>query len=245
MPMTLSVARTQPRPDSVVRRARQTGADAQNEIPVSASLGAYLRELQPFGKRQHFERNETIFHEGDRADRVYRVISGMVRICRHTPGGARHIADFILPGELIGFAEYADHPFSAEAVTPVTLTGYTRNSFERLVATTPVVRMQLVSLLTENLLSTQKQLFILGCQPAKQRVASFLLRLADRADVTAGERLDLAMGRLDIADHLGMAIETVCRIIAALRDDRIITVPYSHQLILNDLRALRALAFES
>ncbi|MGZ6021966.1 MAG: Crp/Fnr family transcriptional regulator [Rhizomicrobium sp.] len=245
MPMTLSVACTQPGPGSVTRRARQADAEVQDESRASTSLGAHLRELQPFSTRQHFERDETIFHEGDRADRVYRVISGMVRICRHTPGGARHIADFILPGELIGFADYANHPFSAEAVTPVTMTGYTRSSFERLAATTPAVRMQLVSLLTEALLNTQNQLFILGSQAAKQRVASFLLRLADRADVSTGERLDLDMGRLDIADHLGMTIETVCRVIAALRDDRIVTVPNSHQLILNDLRALRALAIES
>jgi len=134
------------------------------------------------------------------------------------------------------------HPYTAEAVTPVTLTAYTRTSFERLMSSTPAVRVQLVSLLSKTLLATQQQLFVLGCQTAKQRLASFLLRLADRTDVRAGERLDLAMGRLDIADHLGMTIETVCRAIAALRDARVITVPNSHQLILNDLRALRALS---
>jgi CRP-like cAMP-binding protein len=242
MPMTLSVAREQTQRPSMTHFVQQTGISASDESPASASLGFHLRQLQPFSTRLHFDRNETIFLEGEPAKRVYRVISGMVRVCRHAPNGARHIADFVLPGELIGFGEFAEHPYSAEAVTPATLTAYTRTSFERLTSSTPAVRAQLVSLLTRTLLATQQQLFVLGCQTAKQRLASFLLRLADRTDVTAGERLDLAMGRLDIADHLGMTIETVCRAIAALRDARVLTVPNSHQLILNDLRALRALS---
>jgi CRP-like cAMP-binding protein len=242
MPMTLSVARERTQRPSIVQCLERTVVAASDESPTSVSLGFHLRQLQPFSTRQHFDRNETIFLEGERAERVYRVISGMVRVCRHAPNGARHIADFVLPGELIGIGEFTEHPYTAEAVTPVALTAYTRTSFERLMSSTPAVRVQLVSLLSKTLLATQQQLFVLGCQTAKQRLASFLLRLADRTDVTAGERLDLAMGRLDIADHLGMTIETVCRAIAALRDARVITVPNSHQLILNDLRALRALS---
>jgi CRP-like cAMP-binding protein len=97
------------------------------------------------------------------------------------------------------------------------------------------VRVRLVSLLSTTLLTAQKQLFVLGSQTARQRIASFVLRLADRGDVTRGERFD-------IVDHLGMTIETLCRAIAALRDDRVITVPNSHQLILNDIAASRAIA---
>jgi CRP-like cAMP-binding protein len=213
------------------------------EGPRGAStLGTLLQELRLSGIRLDFRRNQTIFSEGDRADFVYKIISGVARICRHTSNGDRHITDFALPGELIAFAECSEHTFTAETVTPVTVTSYRRGSFDRLVETNLEVRTQLYSLLTASLLSSHHQLFVLGCQSAKERLASFLIRLANRTFVGAGQRLELAMGRHDIADHLGLTIETVCRAIAALKNEQLIIVPNSHQLILNNLAALRVLA---
>jgi CRP-like cAMP-binding protein len=235
MPMTLSAAPNHAQIRSLDSRIRPVQLDGGEDQPVSTTLASYLRKLRPFSTRQHFGRNEVIFQEVDPTERVYRGISGMVRTCRHTANGTRHVADFVLPGELIANAECAEHPFTAEAITPVTLIGYARSSFDRLASSVPAVRVRLVSLLSTNLLTAQRQLFVLGSQTARQRIASFVLRLADRGDVTRGERLD-------IADHLGMTIETLCRAIAALRDDRVITVPNSKQLILNDIAASRAIA---
>ncbi|HEV2560591.1 MAG TPA: cyclic nucleotide-binding domain-containing protein [Rhizomicrobium sp.] len=212
---------------------------------VPITLNDHLRALQPYSARQRFNRGETIFSEGDPANHVYKVLSGTVRICRHAADGRRYIFDFMMPGDLIGFLECPDQPITAEAVTEVTLISYPKSSFDRLAASSAEVRTRLLCHLSASLRTVQQHLFVLGCQNAKERVASFLLRLADRNDVGAGQRLDLTMGRQDIADHLGLTIETVCRAIAVLRNDRLVTIPNTHQIILNDIRALRALAIEA
>ncbi len=215
---------------------------SDNIVQAPGSLNHHLRVLHQFSTQQHFARNETIFSEGERADRFYKIISGTVRLCRHSPDGKRHIADFYLPGDLVGFVEFSAHPYSAEAVTEATLCSYPRNQLERLSATDPEIRLRVLSHLSASLLAAQQHLFVLSCRNAKERFAEFLLRLAERTDVGRGDRLDLAMGRQDIADHLGLTIESVCRAIATLKSDGLVTVPNTHQLILNDIEKLRALA---
>jgi CRP-like cAMP-binding protein len=214
-------------------------SDATSKVNL---LGEHLRALRATGTRQHFGRNEQIFGEGDPADRVCMIVSGTVRLCRHTASGRRHISDFAAAGDLIGFGERPHQSHAAEAVTPVIVTTYRRSNLEQLAGANPKVRSSLCSLLAANLFAAQRQLCVLGCQNAKERLASFLLHLADRMQTQAGELLNLPMGRLDIADHLGLTIETVCRAIAALKADRIVLVPTAHQLILSNVVALRALA---
>ena len=228
------------------------GQEAPNQYqPLNAQAGDapvtlhdHLRALQSCSARRQFARNETIFSEGDSADYVHKIVSGTVRICRHAADGRRNIAEFLLPGDLLGFQECADQPATAEAVTEVTLISYPRNRLDRLAESSAAVRSRLLCHLSANLLEAQHHLFVLGCQCAKERVASFLLRLADRTDIFQGDRLDLTMGRQDIADHLGLTIETVCRAISVLRGEGVVTVPNSHQIIINDMAALRVLAVE-
>jgi len=160
------------------------------------------------------------------------------------PDGRRYIVDFIFPGDVMGFVESPDLPVSAEAVSDVTLVSFPRICFDRLARESAEVRSQLLCHLSANLLSAQQHMFVLGCQKAKERVASFLLRLADRIDLAYGDRLDLPMSRQDIADHLGLTIETISRMFTALRNEGVILVPNTHQIVLRDLVTLRALAAE-
>ena len=91
-------------------------------------------------------------------------------------------------------------------------------------------------------MAMQRHLVVLGCQSAKERVASFLLLLTDRSGTKPGDRLDLPMGRQDIASHLGLTIETVCRAITELKREGLIAVPSLNQIVINNSHALRALA---
>ena len=158
--------------------------------------------------------------------------------------GRRYIVDFLVPGDLMGFVESPDLPASAEAVTETALVAYPRVYFDRLAKENEAVRTQLPCYLSTNLLTAQQHMFVLGCQKAKERVASFLLRLADRMDLVCGDRLDLPMSRQDIADHLGLTIETISRMITALRNDGAVLIPNTQQIVLRDMAALRALAAE-
>lgn len=243
MPITLSAARSNPSSAHVFDHLFSADIPhAEKTAPVT--LTDYLQKISNFGARQQFERNETIFNQDDTAENVYRILSGTVRLCRYMPDGRRYIVDFLMPGDLMGFVESPDQPVSAEAVTEVTLIAYPRVCFDRMAQENAAVRSQLLCHISSNLLTAHQHLFVLGCQKAKERVASFLLRLADRMDVIESERLDISMSRQDIADHLGLTIETISRMIASLRSDGAILVPNAHQIILRDVHALRALAAE-
>jgi len=239
MSTTLSLARIE---SGSRGEAWQFRRPAPSSLRGPVTMSEHLQMLREFSSRQQFSRNETIFSEGDTADHVYKLISGSVRLCRHMPDGRRHIAEFMLPGDFIGFVESTENPFTAEAITPVILTSYPRNQFDRLGDANPQVRANLLSLLATRLLIAQQHLFVLVCRNAKERFAEFLLRLAERTDVLWGAPMELTMGRQDIADHLGVTIESICRSIAALKKDGLVTVPNTHQLILNNVAKLRAVA---
>jgi CRP/FNR family transcriptional regulator, nitrogen fixation regulation protein len=214
----------------------------EHEDTNLSALGAHLSDLHPHCVRQRFTRNATIFSEGDHANRVYRVVEGVVRICSHTADGRRHISDFALSGEVFGIAESDSHGFSAETVNEAVLISYPRSTFDSLSRSNQDIGRSLLAHLYENLRVMRHHLLVLGCQDAKERMASFLLRLAERMGVPSGKKLELAMGRQDIADHLGLTIETICRAIRDLKNEGALVIPNSHQIILKDIPALRALA---
>ena len=212
--------------------------------PDAVTLVEFLHRAQLFGVRQNLPRNHTIFSEGDSTDQVYELVSGTVRLAKHTPGGRRHILDFVIPGEVFGLLEHSEHTVTAEAVTDVVLVSYSRSRLDKLAAGDPMLRRRILSAVSDDLLTAQQQLLILGCQDAREKMASFFLRLSGRAGLKNGTRLALPMGRQDIADHLGLTIETVCRTIRAFHRAGIATVPNVNEIVLTNLPALRALAVE-
>src|SRR5688572_1914709 len=95
-----------------------------------------LRSIEQYSARVRFAKNETIFNEGDDVGHAYKIISGMVRLCKHTQDGRRQIADFLLPETIFGIIDRGEYGFSAEAVTDVVLIAYPRVQIDRLTATT-------------------------------------------------------------------------------------------------------------
>ena len=208
----------------------------------AASLPEHLARLRDLGTVQRFSRNEPIFHEGDAARHILQIVSGTVRLCRHTPDGRRHVAEFVLAGDLCGVFGGATQSFTAEAVTDVIVIAYPRAQFDRMSESDPAFRAKVLSHLSTHLLSVQMHSFVLGCQNARERLASFILHLAERTGASRTGRVELTMGRQDIADHLGLTIETICRAITALKKERVLDVPNTHQIVLRNVDALSDLA---
>lgn len=194
--------------------------------------------LRKIGTVSSFARNTTIFNEGDVAEFSYRVITGAVRLCKMLADGRRQIAFFFMPGDYFALSDAGEHTFTAEAVSDVTVACYARRRMEGLCDEVPSVRKELVSRLHRDLSHAQNHLVMLGRQTAKERVASFLLILADRVQAKDGDTIDLPMGRQDIADYLGLTIETVCRALSDLKRIKLITTPSTHQAVLHDIKAL-------
>ena len=190
----------------------------------------------------HIGRGKTIFSDGDDAQYSYKIVEGAVRLSKIMLDGRRQIAEFALPGDMFGFECRDIYGLSAEAVTPVTLIRYSRAHIEKLGEEFSAVSRELMALLRQGWTSAQAHMVMLGRQTAKERVAAFLIALAERRKLKAGQPLDLPMGRQDIADYLGLTIETVCRTLTDLKNDGILAIPNRHQIVIRNPDELEAQA---
>jgi CRP-like cAMP-binding protein len=207
----------------------------------SSPIDEDLRALQQVGAKVRFSRGETIFNDGDEAANCYKVISGAVRLCKHMVDGRRQIADFLLAGDLFGFMQFGHYKFSAEAVGDVVLMCYPQRQIARLSSSMPNLRGRLLVLLSQRLLGMQDHLVVLGRQTAKERIASFLMHIAERSDAEENLAFSLPMSRQDIADYLGLTIETVCRMLSELKREKIIAIPNVGQIVVKDIASLHTL----
>ena len=205
-------------------------------------IAEHLNQLRDHGMRLRFQRNEMIFAEQDSATHIYSVTAGCVRLCRHVPDGRRHISDFMLPGDVFGVGEYQLYPFAAEAVNNVTVIAFPRPAFERLGEANPRLRTDLMVHYSAMLMRAQQHLFTASCQSARERMGSFIQHLFEQEQLVYGDCIDIPMNRQEIADHLGLTIETICRVLAAMRNGGILEIPNAHQLVVKRPDILRAIA---
>ncbi|MGA7663880.1 MAG: helix-turn-helix domain-containing protein [Pseudolabrys sp.] len=184
-------------------------------------------------------RDQTIVVEGDASDYIFLVISGVVRSFRSFQNGTRSIVSFYLPTEFFGLTNHPTHLLTAEAVTDANILFFKRSaSFSMAKRESQIADFLLTTTLTE-LRRTQKYSLQIS-KSAKGRVASFLVDLSKR--MRTQTCLDLPMSHKDIADHLGMTIETLSRIITQMENSGVIARGLSHDLILNNLQALAQMA---
>lgn len=174
-----------------------------------------------------------IYCQGEKARHLYRVEFGAVRVHRLLADGRRQIAVFHLPGEIFGFEADGIHHFFAEAVgaTGIRLAGF---------ATNAELSQQLLPLALRSMARAQEHLLVLGRQSAVERLAAFLLDIAERQGGL--KQLDLPMSRTDIGDYLGLTIETVSRAFSRLRAAGIIRLKSLRCIEIVDPAALRQMS---
>jgi len=165
-----------------------------------------------------YNRDQVIVCEGDAADYIFLVVDGIVRSCRTFQNGARSIAGFYLPGELFGWTDLK-HLLSAEAATNAMVLYLKRSALFDIAARDSRIASFLLAATTNELRRTQEHALLVS-RSAKCRVATFLLDLSRRLGTT--KYLDLPMSHQDIADHLGLTIETVSRTITELERSEMI-----------------------
>lgn len=224
-------AEQRPVPEPLVR----SSAAAFSSI-VSTSRISSLDALVQGGSTITVPRNRAIYFEGDPAEFCYRVVAGTVRICKETEDGRRQIAGFPTNGDLFGWAAPERYGYSAEAVTEVTLQRWLRQSIEQAIIGDADAGHRVLSVLFEQLAETQTHLLVLGRLRAGERIAAFLLSRAARHQRDAGhaERIPLPMGRKDIADYLGLTVETVSRTMHGLKQRGIIDFASGEGLRIHD-----------
>ena len=206
-------------------------------VAQSGHLDA-LVALERIGTRLSFARNAEIYAEGDSSECWYKVVSGTVRVCKLLADGRRHIAEFCFSGDCFGLDGTGGRPYSAEAVDDVIVMRYRRKPTEQLIDQNQAVARLLREAMLRDLAHAHGHTLRLGRMTASERVATFLLEMFERRDRT--KALDLPMSRNDIADYLGLTIETVCRTLSAFKRDGTIAIPNPHRIELLDRDALEA-----
>lgn len=201
------------------------------------------KELFETGVQQTWRRRQFLFRAGDPAGPIFKIISGVVAVSRSLPEGRRQISVFLLPGEVCGYLEKnGSYAFDGEAITEVRTCSFNRRQFRAFVASNRDVDSEVKAALEERLQQVGQQQAVLGQLTSTARVASFLLTLTSdySAHGIQTRPLWLPMSRADIADHLGLRIETVSRAFAKLKNRKILELD-GEEVVIHDQRRLAAL----
>jgi CRP-like cAMP-binding protein len=197
-----------------------------------------VNSIELMGAPMPFARNTEIYGENEPAEYLYKVVSGSVRTYKVLNDGRRQIGAFYLAGDVFGLEVGEEHTFSAEAIVDSKVLVIKRSMVVGLAARQTDVAHQLWTMTAGELLRVQDHILLL-IKTAQERVAGFLLEMAARG--TAGNEIDLPMSRQDIADYLGLTIETVSRTLTQLENSATISVPTSRRIVLRNRAALNRL----
>jgi CRP/FNR family transcriptional regulator, nitrogen fixation regulation protein len=210
-------------------------APTANSSEKGSPLAQYM---QLAGATMSFARNAEIFGENEPADYVYSVVSGSVRTYKILNDGRRQISGFYLPGDVFGLEFGDDHAFSAEAIADSKVVVVKRGALNALAERDPAIGRDLFAVTGRELRRVQDHLILL-VKTARERVVSFLLEMAERAG--AEKVVALPMPRQDIADYLGLTIETVSRTLTSLEGSAAIDILTSRRIALLNRTALNRL----
>jgi CRP/FNR family transcriptional regulator, nitrogen fixation regulation protein len=217
--------------------SKQIVAQARRAPPV----GSYALDgnIELMGASMAFARNSEIYGEGEPADYCYKVISGTVRTYKVFADGRRQIGAFYMAGDLFGLEMGDEHTFSAEAISDAKVLVIKRSALVALAERDNEVARELWALTGRELCRVQDHTLLL-IKTAQERVVGFLLEMAER--VSNGNSVELPMSRQDIADYLGLTIETVSRTLTTLENVAAIELPSSRCIVLRNRSALSRLS---
>jgi CRP/FNR family nitrogen fixation transcriptional regulator len=206
----------------------------QTSRPLSSSLDL-VGQMDLMGAPMSFSRNTEIYGENEPADYLYKVISGSVRTYKIFDDGRRQIGGFYFAGDMFGLELGEAHQFSAEAIDNCVVLVVKRSALVALADRSGDVARQLWSFTAGELQRVRAHMLLL-IKSAEERVACFLLEMAER--LSSADSVELSMSRQDIADYLGLTIETVSRTLTHLEAKQAIALPTSRRVVLRNRKAL-------
>lgn len=211
--------------------ARRMARDALGEGEICATCGsrvaglcrpldaASLDDVLAEAEQITLGPRDTLFSEGDRAAHVFTLVQGTAKLTRLLPDGREQVLGFRFAGDVLGYTGAEHYPFAAQLLTQGQVCRLERKRLDGLLRRYPALERRLLDLCVQELAATQEQLVTVGRRTAEARVAAFLLSLAEAGKRRhhAGVVLDMPMTRADIADFLGLTLETVSRTLTAFR----------------------------
>jgi CRP/FNR family nitrogen fixation transcriptional regulator len=203
-----------------------------------AKQNPLIEAMHMIGATMSFPSETEIFGDGEAADYAYQVVSGGVRTYKILSDGRRQIGCFYLPGDVFGLEFRDERTCSAEAITDTRVVVVKRSMLMTLAGRDPGISRELLTLSGSELRHVQTRMLLL-VKSAEERVAGFLLEMAERA--SGGNVVELPMTRRDIADYLGLTFETVSRTLRSLANKAAIEIATPRRIVLRNRSALRLL----
>lgn len=199
----------------------QPGITADGDDPIDA-----------MGARLHVSRGSEIYADEDPAEFVYKIVSGAVRVVKLLSDGRRQISSFHFAGDTFGLEAGDSHSFSAEAIADTVVAVVKRTALMALAERDAEFARRLWEKAARDLASAQQHMLLLGRKSALERIATFLVDMAKRHGT--GDAADLPMSRQDMADYLGLTVETVSRTLTQLEEEGVIQAHHSRHIVFNN-----------
>lgn len=242
-------------------RARPVVVEALRPAETCATCGARERSVCNAIPHEHLKRladlavpvsvepGRAFIEEGETAEHFFNVTNGTAKLFKLLPDGRRQITGFAGIGHFLGLAVARNYSFSAEAIDPMRICRFSRSKLRVLLDDFPAMEKRLLEVASNELVAAQEQMLLLGRKTARERLASFLVSLAAHLDDDGpacrrhmADHVLLPMTRSDIADFLGLTIETVSRTLTRLKLEKLIDIPSSGEIVIRNPEGLESLA---
>ena len=203
-----------------------------------------LQRLGDLAEVINLKSGAVLIREGEPAPHVFNITGGSLRVYKLLPDGRRQITGFLFAGDFLGLAIGETYVFSAEAMEASTVCRFRKGPFRALVANSPPLEHMLLHRTTHELAAAQNQMLLLGRKTAQERIASFLLDLPERDPIRPTEEghIRVPMTRAEMADYLGLTIETISRGLTKLKTAGVIRLLSLNEMQVDRPERLRAIA---
>jgi CRP/FNR family transcriptional regulator len=218
--------------------------EARGQSVCSAIEDQDLARLAALAMVREIGKGETFIEEGEPALDFFNITRGTVKLFKLLPDGRQQVTGFAGVGHFLGLAVSDTYAFSAEAIEPVQLCRFSRPKLRRLLHDFPLLEERLLQTACNELVAAQEQMLLLGRKTAQERVASFLVMQSKQSRLCTepASHVALPMTRSEIADYLGLTIETVSRTFSRFRAEKRIATPSNGEVVILDRPWLDGLA---
>ena len=210
--------------------------------PASRPASTQTDPLQAVSRlysAKSYRRGQEIYGAGEPADFWYHLLSGSARKCAVLADGRRRIVDFLMPGDFFGFRARHERNFAVEAITHgTTARTYPRHRIEAAADADPALGRRIREIAFESIARSQARVLITGRVRAPEKVGSFLVEMGNRSFDRSEQTVVLLMSRYDIADYLGLSVETVSRALSGFKQRGAIRFVGPHRVRLVDRHSL-------
>jgi CRP/FNR family transcriptional regulator, anaerobic regulatory protein len=217
---------------------------ARTQSVCNAIPDTELRRLREASTTHTVAPGSSFITEGEAASAFFNITRGTAKLYKLLPDGRRQITGFAGIGHFLGLAVSATYAFSAEAIEPLQYCRFSRPKLRVLLDDFPAMEKRLLELASNELVAAQEQMLLLGRKTARERVATFLLAQSRLGAVCPIPRTHFAlpMTRGDIADYVGLTIETVSRTLTKLRSDGLVDIPNQTEIVIRNRARLERIA---